>query len=229
MLGVCFAGQTKVLGAAKGVALSPTLCRMLGVCFAGQTKVLGAARGVALSPTDARGGVALPVAAVRIAQAHEQDPTVAVHVFDGQSVHWLLGKRIGPGAGPDVPRLVGQGQFGPVRIEPRAQVQRAGVEQVRQLQSGRVGRSVVAHQVLQVVQHRGAGHQVRSVDIAIGPEARLVGVDAGRMVADAGHPDVAALVALADRFDPHQRRVGACIGPQQGGQCMVLVEPVEGR
>ena len=69
--------------------------------------------------------------AVGIGDAHLQDAAVAVDVLDGESLDLLLVVRIRPRARADPFRLVGERPFGAVRIDPRAEVERARVERAR--------------------------------------------------------------------------------------------------
>jgi len=124
-----------------------------------------------------------------------------------------------------VARPVGERELGAVGVQARAEVDAACVEQLRDV-------AVVAEahdQLVQVVQHRGAGRQLGGVDVAVGPERRLVGRIAGAEVGDGRDPDVAPLVALADRMHRHQRRVRIDIVEQQARQRLVAQELVEAR
>ena len=173
----------------------------------------------------ARLGGVLLVAAVRVGDAHRQDAAVAVDILRRQAVDRLLIERIAPRARADVARPVAQRELGAVGVQARTQVDSARVEQVGDLWVAAVAR----HQVMQVIQHRGAGGQLGGVDVAVGPERRLVGVRPGRAVGDAHRPDLAPLETAADRFEADEIRISGGVFPQQRGERGVLVEDVEAR
>ena len=139
----------------------------------------------------------------------------------------ILLERVAPRRRADVARPVGEREFGAVGVQARAQVDRARVEQPGDLAARFAVGAVRGHEVVQVVQHRRARGQFGGVDVAVGPEGRLVLGRAGRGVGDGGDPDVAALEALADARDRDQPGVGVGIVEQQPGQRVVAVEGVE--
>jgi len=206
-----------------GVHLHGQPVVVLQSAFGHQAKVVAAELAGLARHHQARVGAALLVAAVRVGDAHEQHAAVAVNVFHRQAVDLLLFVRIAARAGADVARPIGQRQLGAVGVQTRADVDHPGVEQVRDLHV----LAELADQLVQVVQAGGAGRQLGGVDVAVGPERGLVGVDTGGRVGYHGEPDVASLVALAD--GAHRDQVGPClrIGVQQVGQGIVTVEDVE--
>ena len=168
--------------------------------------------------------VALP-ATVRVGQAHVQHPAVAVDVLGGQALDRRLVVGVRPGRRADMARLVGQRQLGAVRVEPRAEVDHPGVEQL-----GDAGVAAVARcQLVQPVQAGGGGGQLGGVDVAVDPDRRLVGVSAGGGIGQHQQPDVAALEALADRAQLHQGWPRSCVRLQQLRQLSVAIEGIEAR
>ncbi len=123
-------------------------------------------------------GVLLP-AAVCIGHAHAEHAAVAVDVFDVQAIDRRFVERVRACRRADVARLVGQRQFGAVGVQPRADVDRARVQQVRDAPAFVVIDAEVQHQVVQPVQAGGAGGELGGVDVAVDPEGRLVAVRAG--------------------------------------------------
>ena len=162
--------------------------------------------------------------AVRIGDAHLQDAAVAVDVLDGEALDLLLVVRIRPRARADPFRLVGERPFGAVRIDPRAEVERARVERARD-----VGiLAVLRDERVQEVEVRGRRRDLGRMDVAVDPERGLFGGGTGRGVGDRQHPDVAAFVALADRFDRDELRIFGGEGLQERGEFGVAIEAVEG-
>ena len=169
--------------------------------------------------------LALLPSAVRIGDAHEEDPAVAVDVLGGQALDRLLVEWITARRRADVARPVGERELGAVGIEARAQIDRARVEQLRDLGVG----AVFCEQLVQEIEHRRRRRQLGGVDVAVGPERRLVLGGAGRDVGDRRDPDVAPFEALADRADRRQGRKRLRVFEQQLGQLVVPVEDVEVR
>ena len=133
-----------------------------------------------------------------------------------QAVDRLLVERIAPRRRADVARPVGERELGAVGVQARAEVDRARVEQLRDLSASLpCRRRRPAGAGSRAPRSRG---QLGGVDVAVGPERRLVGGGAGGDVGDGRDPDVAALVALADRAHRHQRRVRLGVVEQQPGQ-----------
>ncbi len=121
-------------------------------------------------------------------------------------------------------RLVGERPFGAVRIDPRTDVERAGVERARHVRV----LAVLRDERLQEIQARRGGRDLGRVDVAVDPERRLFRGRAGRGVGDGQHPDVAALVALADRFDGDELRDFGGERLEDRRELGVAVEAVEG-
>ena len=167
--------------------------------------------------------LALLPRAVRIGDAHEEDAAVAVDVLGGEALDRLLVERIAPRRRADVARPVGERELGAVGVQARAEIDRARVEQLRDVGIA----AVLGEQLVEEVEHRRRRGQLGGVDVAVGPERRLVLGRAGREVGQRRHPDVAPFVALADRADRRQRRERLRVLEQQLGQVVVLVEGVE--
>ncbi len=146
--------------------------------------------------------------AVGIGHAHLQDASVAVDVLDRQAFDLVVGGRVRAGARTDESGAVGKRPFGAVGIDARADVEGARVEG-----AGDVAiLAVLRDQHLQEVQVRGGGRDLGRVNVAVDPERGLFRRGSGRGVGDGQHPDVAALVALADRFDRDELRVLGGVG-----------------
>ena len=139
--------------------------------------------------------------AVRIAHAHHQDAPVAVQVLLVQAV-LLVEQRIRTHARAYEARPVGQGELGPVGVETRNDVERARVEDARDLLVGRVA----LKEALDEVQRGGAPGHLERVDVRLDQEGRLVEVGARLEVRDRRQPDVTALVRLADRLHANELR-----------------------
>ena len=160
--------------------------------------------------------------AVRILEAHHQDPAVAVDVLLVQAV-LLVEPRIGPDAGADEPRPVGERELGAVGVQARDDVERARVEAARDL----LVAPVAAQQLVEEVQRGGAAGHLERVDVRLDEQRRLVEVGAGVEVRDRREPDVAALERLPDALEPEE--LGPLLGPalEDLRQLVVPVEPVE--
>ena len=86
---------------------------------------------------------------------------------------------------------------------------------------------MIFEEMLEKVDTRDRGGDLRRMDIAVDPERRLFARRAARSVGHCGDPDVAAFVAPADRFDAHQLRQLGCKRLEQLGQFGVAIEAVE--
>jgi hypothetical protein len=161
---------------------------------------------------------------VRVAQAHLQDAAVAVDVLDGEALDFLLVVGIRPRARAHELRAVGERPFGAVWIDPRTQVERAGVEGARDFGVA----AVAGEQRVQEIEGRRRPGDFGRVDVAVDPEGRLFSGRAGRGVGHDRHQDVAALVARADRFKGDELGVLGAAGLENRGQLGVAVEAIEG-
>mmetsp|Transcript_15759 Transcript_15759/g.43575 ORF Transcript_15759/g.43575 Transcript_15759/m.43575 type:complete len:491 (-) Transcript_15759:12-1484(-) len=189
---------------AVGVDLEGQPVMLLDKALGDQAVVLAAElAGLARHHQPRVGGVLL-VAAMGVGHAHRQDAAVAVDVLDGQAVDRFLGVGVGACRAADMARPVGQGQLGAVGVQARHQVNGAAVEQAVDLRGLGAAAAVQADELVQVVQAGGGRGQLGRVDVAVHPERRLVDVHAAGQVGHDDHPDVAALVALADRAHRHQ-------------------------
>ena len=162
--------------------------------------------------------------AVRIGNAHLQDAAVAVDVLDGEPLDLLVVPRIGTRARAHPFRLVGERPFGAVRIDPRTDVERAGVERARHVRI----LAVLRDERLQEVEVGRRRRDLGRVDVAVDPERGLLRRRTGRRAGDGQHPDVAAFVALADRLDRDEIRMFGGEGLEDRGEVGVAVEAVEG-
>ena len=161
---------------------------------------------------------------VRVRNAHLQDPAVAVDVLDGEPLDLVVVPRVRTGAGAHPLRLVGERPFGAVGVDPRANVERTGVQGARHVGILAVLRDERLHEI-----ERGGGRRdFGRMDVAVDPERRLLRRRTGRGVGDGQHPDVASLVALADRLDRHEVRIFGGEGVEDRREVGVAVEAVEG-
>ncbi len=198
---------------------------MLDEAFGDQAVVLAAELARLTRHHQARVAAMLLVAAMRIGNSDCEDTTVSVHIFDGQAIDRLFIMRVRPRAGADVARPVGQRQLGPIGVQARHHVDHTGVQQMRDLRVAAVARD----ELVQVVQAGGRGGQLGGVDVAVDPEGGLVHIEAGGRVGQHHDPDVAALIAFADRAHAHEIGAGLGVGEQQLRQRLVAVELIEAR
>jgi hypothetical protein len=144
--------------------------------------------------------------AVAVAQPHHQDPPVAVQVLFVEPVD-RLDERPGARARADEPRPVGERELRAVRVQPRDDVHRPRVEQVR---DALVLAVAGEEPVDEMERRRRAGHLER-VDVRLDQERGLLERRAGLEVRDRAEPDVAPFEALSDRLE--RVEVGPLVGP----------------
>ena len=161
--------------------------------------------------------------AVGVGDAHLQDAAVAVDVLDRQAFDFLFVVRVRTGAGTDPLRLVGERPFGAVRVDPRANVEGAGVEGARDVRI----LAVLRDQRVQEIEAGGRGRDFGRVDVAVDPERGLLRGGTGGLAGDGQHPDVAAFETPADRLDRDEIRVFGRKALEDRGEVGVAVEAVE--
>ena len=157
---------------------------------------------------------------VRIGDAHLQDAAVAGEVLGNQSLDGLFVERIAARRRAHVLRPVGHRPLGAVRIDARADVERACIERAADLRVG----VLALHQPVGEVQTRARCRQFDRVDIAVDPVGGFVDRLAGRRVRDRQQRDRTTLVAGTDRFQRDVLRVLRDKSAQQHHQVVVAVE-----
>ena len=161
--------------------------------------------------------------AIRIRNPHLQNASVAVDVLDDQSLDLLFVVRIRPRARAHPSRLVGERPFGAVGIDPRTEVERTRIERARHV--GVV--SVLRDERVKEIEIRRGRSDLRRMDVAVDPKCRFFCSGPRPRVGGGHHPDVAAFVALSNRFDGEQVGILASERVQDLAQFGVAVETVE--
>ena len=163
-------------------------------------------------------------AAVRVGQPHHQHAAVAVDVLHAQALDRFLIVGIGARGRADEARLVGEGEFGTVRVDARADIEDRRVEQAGDV----VALAVLLGEEMQVMQAGGRGRQLSCVDVAVDPERRLVLRLSPCHARRRDYPDVASFPALADAFQREQVRLALAVALENGRELGVAIEAVEG-
>ena len=139
------------------------------------------------------GGMLFPWA-VGIRDAHHQDAAIAVDIFGLQPLNRILVVGVRACRGADVFRFVGHRPLGTVRVHARDHVQRARVEQARDV----VLLAVIGKQRIDEFQRRDGAGKFGRVNVGVDVKRRFGQRLAGGVVGNGDAPDRAALVAGTD-------------------------------
>ena len=161
--------------------------------------------------------------AVRIADAHLQNASVAIDVLDGQSLDRILFVGIGTRARTHPLRFLGERPLGAVRVDARTDVERPCVERAGDLGIGAITR----RELINEVQHRGRCRHLGRMNVAVDPEGRLFDGRTACDIGRGGEPDVSSFVALSYRFEGDEPRIFRGKGFEGVSQLGVTIKVVE--
>ena len=162
---------------------------------------------------------------IHVRDAHHQNATIAVNVFGFQALDGILVVGVRACGRPDVLRLVRHRPLRAVRVHARDHVQRAGVEQARDV----VAFAVIREHGVDQFQRGNRTGKFGGVDVGVDVIRWLGQRLAGGVIGERNAPNRATLKALTNRGHARKVRVRIHGFAQQRGQFFKLDESVVGK